>query len=195
MPAEKYHKELKTEPIWNQQKEIRDLHHPDVIEQKCEPDAAYRAFLIYRHLPDEKRTLLECARAYSQDESISEVPSSVTRLSKAWHWEMRVEAYYRHLQEHAAQKHEDAILKIQENIQQIALALSTEIRELVLNGMDSEEAMTKAKKKREKLEMFLGKGQMGKWLMQAHTTLLGTKIVVGSANGETPKVIALEWKP
>lgn len=165
---------------------------PDWEKQPKEPDSAYRAFLIYRHLPPFKRNLLETARVFFKEPEKEDIPPALKKLHKKWKWDQRVEAYYLHLQKEKAGHDEQALLKIKTNLERAGVAISEKIA--VLAECDSFEKLMEMKHLMGQLEIMLGKGQMGAWVLGAQKSFMGTEVKVRGEIEHTHKISALDWK-
>lgn len=161
--------------------------------QPGEADKQWQAFLIYRMLPLDKRSLKEVAvRLYNNPQKT--VPDALKRLAKVRHWESRTEAYYAHLEESFAATKESGITKIQRNIELFVEKFSEDILAIVQDG--TPEQVSEAMGKLARIDLLMGpKGSAANWMLAAHKAVLGTKLVVGGSVEMRHKVEAIEWKP
>lgn len=161
--------------------------------QPGENDSQWRAFLVYRMLPQDNRSLNEAARRiYNNPEKVAN--DTLKRLCKEKNWEGRTEAYYLHLEEDFTQSKEEALTKIQRTIEGFVTNFSQDILEIVESGTDEE--MAHAMKKWARIQLLIGpKGSAANWMLAAHKTLLGTKVQMGGSIEHRHKVEVIEWKP
>lgn len=78
------------------QNELRKRNPWDQIAG--ESDKAFKAFMIYRNLPVEERTVRNAWKQYSPDRSDQQYSAHFANWSKLNHWRERASAWDRHLQ-------------------------------------------------------------------------------------------------
>lgn len=192
-------------PLSTPPRELKAADAPALVEpriwerQPGENAKQYEAFLIFRDLPaaergngePDKKALLTVSRIMYDDKERVAVAPTLMKLYRYWSWRARLDAYHLGLQTEASRRNENALLKLKTTIEGTCLKLCGQISELA--GCDDEASLAAKRFLLVKLELLIGKGKAGEFLLKTHVALLGQKIdISGTVKHE---VDALAWKP
>lgn len=152
------------EPLWKRQ--------PD------ESDAQWRAFLIYRELPPDHRTLLRAAQIFFDNDNLKIVPKAHKKTAYFWDWDTRIESFLKDIQEQSSVRSEEARRKVKENVEIACEKITSEISK-VMDAKNIEE-LKEVRFNIAKLEMLCGKGNIFKTALDSYKTVIGNRLSVNA---------------
>lgn len=153
------------------------LVEPIYDRQPEESDREHRFFLVYRDIPWEDRSLKKATSIILGAPSDS--PSNmVADFSSRWQWEKRADAWDLFVQEGLSTRNERIVQETKTEIEMLAYKIVKRIRGL--NTIMDEKEIDQILFIRELalIEGIVGKGNAGKWMLDAYKTIVGEKLQV-----------------
>lgn len=165
------------------------LQEPIYRRQEHETDKEYQLFLIYRDLPWDQRSLKRVSAIATENPNIRHPHTAVIDAKNKWSWEKRVDAFELFIQEIQSDKQERAVLELKAEVEVLALRLVRKIAniEAIENPLDLSDP--KIQRDLAVIEAIIGKGNAGKFVLDAYKTVIGEKLQIGSK-----KIEDLVWK-
>jgi len=166
-----------------------ELVEPIYRRQPAETDKEYQLFLIYRDLPWDERSLKKVSAIATENPNTRYPHSSVVDAKNKWNWERRVDAFELFIQEVQSDKQERAILELKSEVELLALRLVRKIAniEAIENPLDLTNPLIQ--RDLAVIEAIIGKGNAGKFILDAYKTVIGEKLQLGGK-----KIEELVWK-
>lgn len=153
------------------------LVEPIYRRQPEEGDREHRFFLVYRDIPWEDRDLTY-ATSLITGKPATAPNTLLAEYSSRWQWEKRADAFDLYIQEGKSERSERLVKETKEEIEMLAYKLVKKLRRAQAI-LDSENCdPLELQKQILQLEAFLGKGNAGKWMLEAYKTLVGEKLNV-----------------
>ena len=164
------------------------LVEPIFRRQPEEGDREYRFFLAYRDIPWEDRTLRN-ATLQIMGKVSEEAAPLISEFSARWQWERRADAYDLFIQEERSSKNERLVQETKSEIEMLVYKLVKKIRsiQIATDKIESGSLTPEIMRDLLLLEGLLGKGNAGKFLLEAYKTIVGEKLQISG------KVSHLVW--
>lgn len=165
------------------------LVEPIFRQQSKESDKNYTMFLKYRDMSYEDRSLVRLSQELVGDPLYRGVQSSISDASKKWSWKIRIDAYELFVQEYHSERQEKVILELKAEVEIIALKLIRKVKKIAEIKSIDDINDPDLKKDLAIIEALVGKGNAGKFILDAYKTVIGEKLQIGTRTLET-----LAWK-
>lgn len=165
------------------------LVEPIYRRQPLETDREFQLFLIYRDLTWDERSLKQVSRAATENENLRFPHTSVVEANKKWQWQKRADAFELFIQEVQSDKQERAVIELKSEVEMIALRLVRKIGSIESIKDPSELSKPEIQRDLAVIEALIGKGNAGRFLLDAYKTVVGEKLQIYSKKTEV-----LQWR-